>query len=79
MKIFLEPVLVSIIAGLFILVIPNRFRKVTEFFSLLTSLYLFTAGIRIFFASPVNAGLLNIVVLDSLVTFPSPTCKAVTK
>ncbi len=56
MKIFLEPVLVSIIAGLFILVIPKRFRKVIEFFSLITSIYLFIAGIKIFFAAPLNMG-----------------------
>jgi formate hydrogenlyase subunit 3/multisubunit Na+/H+ antiporter MnhD subunit len=56
MKILLEPILVSIIAGLFILVIPKRFRKVIEFFSLITSIYLFVAGIRIFFSSPINTG-----------------------
>jgi len=56
MKILLEPILVSIIAGLFILVIPKRFRKVIEFFSLITSIYLFIAGIKIFFAAPLNMG-----------------------
>ena len=56
MKILFEPILVSIVAGLFILVIPKRFRKVIEFFSLITSIYLFIAGIRIFFAAPLNAG-----------------------
>ncbi|MDP2921449.1 MAG: proton-conducting transporter membrane subunit [Candidatus Omnitrophota bacterium] len=56
MKILLEPILVSIVAGLFILLIPDRFRKVAEIFSLLTSGYLFIAGIRIFFAAPLNAG-----------------------
>ena len=56
MKIFLEPILVSIIAGLFIFAIPKRFRKVIEFFSLITSIYLFIAGIKIFFAAPLNEG-----------------------
>jgi len=55
MKILLEPILVSIIAGLFILGIPKRFRKVIEFFSLVTSVYLFIAAIKIFFAAPLNA------------------------
>ena len=59
-KILLEPILVSIIAGSFILVVPKKFRKVIEFFSLITSIYLFIAGIRIFFASPLNAGYLYV-------------------
>ncbi|HAZ10283.1 MAG TPA: hypothetical protein DCY56_04160 [Candidatus Omnitrophica bacterium] len=59
-KILLEPILVSIIAGLFILLIPKKFRKVAEFFSLITSIYLFIAAIKIFFASPVNAGYLYV-------------------
>ncbi|PIV39781.1 MAG: hypothetical protein COS29_00750, partial [Candidatus Omnitrophica bacterium CG02_land_8_20_14_3_00__42_8] len=59
--ILLEPILVSIIAGLFILALPNRFRRVIEFFSLITSIYLFAAGIRIFCRGgfetlPCNAG-----------------------
>jgi formate hydrogenlyase subunit 3/multisubunit Na+/H+ antiporter MnhD subunit len=69
MKIFLEPILVSIIAGLFILALPNRFRRVVEFFSLLTSLYLFIAGIKIFFAAPLNAGYLYV---DNLSRFIVP-------
>jgi len=69
MKIFLEPVLVSIIAGLFILALPNRFRRVVEFFSLLTSIYLFIAGIKIFFAAPLNAGYLYV---DNLSRFIVP-------
>ncbi|MFA5389229.1 MAG: proton-conducting transporter membrane subunit [Candidatus Omnitrophota bacterium] len=69
MKILLEPVLVSAIAGLFILAIPDRFRKVTESFSLLASLYLFIAGIRIFFASPLNTGYLYV---DNLSRFIVP-------
>jgi len=56
MKIFLEPILVSITAGLFIFAIPKRFRKVIEFFSFITSIYLFIAGIKIFFAAPLNEG-----------------------
>jgi formate hydrogenlyase subunit 3/multisubunit Na+/H+ antiporter MnhD subunit len=59
-KILLEPILVSIIAGLFILLIPKKFRKVAEFFSLITSIYLFIAAIKIFFASPINVGYLYV-------------------
>ncbi len=59
-KILLEPILVSIIAGLFILLIPKKFRKVAEFFSLITSIYLFISAIKIFFASPINAGYLYV-------------------
>jgi len=69
MKILLEPILVSIIAGLFILVMPKRFRKVVEFFSLITSIYLFIAGIRIFCAAPINAGYLYV---DGLSRFIVP-------
>ncbi|MEK6732873.1 MAG: hypothetical protein AABY55_04530, partial [Candidatus Omnitrophota bacterium] len=69
MKTLLEPILVSIIAGLFTLFIPNRFRKVVEFFSLITSIYLFIAGIKIFFAAPLNAGYLYI---DNLSRFIVP-------
>jgi formate hydrogenlyase subunit 3/multisubunit Na+/H+ antiporter MnhD subunit len=69
MKIFLEPILVSIIAGLFILALPNRFRKLIEFFSLLVSIYLFIAGIKIFFAAPLNAGYLYV---DNLSRFIVP-------
>jgi len=68
-KIFLEPILVSIIAGLFILLIPGRFRRIAEFFSLITSLYLFIAGIKIFFAAPLNAGYLYV---DNLSRFIVP-------
>jgi len=70
MKIFLEPILVSIIAGLFIFAIPNRFRKLAEIFSLLVSLYLFIAGIKIFFAAPLNAGYLYV---DNLSRFIVPS------
>src|SRR3989338_11166672 len=69
MKILLQPVLVSIIAGVFILVIPRRFRKVIEFFSIITSIYLFIASIKIFFASPINAGYLYV---DGLSRFIAP-------
>ena len=70
MKIFLEPILVSIIAGLFIFAIPNRFRKLAEIFSLLVALYLFIAGIKIFFAAPLNAGYLYV---DNLSRFIVPS------
>jgi len=66
MKILLEPVLISIIAGLFILLIPKRFRKVIELFSLFTSIYLLICAVKIFFASPANVGYLYV---DSLSRF----------
>jgi len=69
MKIFLEPILVSIAAGLFIFAIPNRFRKLAKIFSLLVSLYLFIAGIKIFFAAPLNIGYLYV---DNLSRFIVP-------
>ena len=74
MKILLEPILVSIVAGLFILIAPKRFRKFIEFFSLATSVYLFIAGIRIFCRGgfetlPYNAGLLYV---DGLSKFIVP-------
>ncbi|MCX5687992.1 MAG: proton-conducting transporter membrane subunit [Candidatus Omnitrophica bacterium] len=69
MKILLEPILVSIVAGLFIFAIPNKFRKLAEIFSLFTALYLFVAGIKIFFASPLNAGYLYV---DNLSRFIVP-------
>ncbi len=48
MRILLEPILIAILAGCAIFLIPKRFRRVTETFSLITSLYLFIAAIRIF-------------------------------
>ena len=66
MKILLEPILVSIAAGLFILLIPKSFRRLIGFFSLLISVYLFISAIRIFFASSINAGYLYV---DSLSRF----------
>ena len=74
MKILLEPILVSMIAGLFILAIPKRFRKVIEIFSLATAIYLFIAGIKIFCTGgsvtlPYNAGYLYV---DSLSRFIVP-------
>ncbi len=74
MKMLLEPILVSIVSGLFIFAIPNKFRKVAEIFSLATSLYLFIAGIRIFCRGgfetlPYNAGYLYV---DGLSRFIVP-------
>jgi len=69
MKIFLEPVLVSIVAGFFIFAIPNKFRKLAEIFSLITALYLFIAGVKIFFAAPLNTGYLYV---DNLSRFIVP-------
>ncbi len=60
MKILLEPILVSILAGCFIFLIPKKFRRITEGFSLLTSIYLFIACIRIFAQSPIQAGFLYV-------------------
>ncbi|MBU3912113.1 MAG: hypothetical protein KKD90_05955, partial [Candidatus Omnitrophica bacterium] len=60
MKLLLQPILTSILAGIVILLIPKRFRKVTETFRLLTSLYLLAASVKIFFNSPVNVGYLYV-------------------
>lgn len=60
MKLLLQPILTSIIFGIAILFIPKRFRKVTESFSLLSSLYLLMASVRIFLGSPVNVGYLYV-------------------
>jgi len=53
MQILLQPILVSIFAGCFILLIPKRFRRMIEGFSLLTAIYLFIASIKIFSQSPI--------------------------
>jgi len=53
METLLNPVLVSIVVGGFILLIPKWLRRVTEGLSLLTSLYLFIASIKIFAQSPI--------------------------
>ncbi|MFA4990969.1 MAG: proton-conducting transporter membrane subunit [Candidatus Omnitrophota bacterium] len=66
MGVLLQPILVSIIAGLFILVLPKTFRKMTEGFSLVTSLYLLAASIRIFLKAPIEADFLYV---DSLSRF----------
>ncbi len=60
MKMLLQPILISILAGIFILLIPRRFRRVIEGFSMITALYLFAASIKIFAQSPVHAGFLYV-------------------
>ena len=60
MKLLLQPILTSLLAGIVILLIPKRFRRVTESFSFLASLYLLAASVRIFLGSPVNAGYLYV-------------------
>ncbi|MBU4312703.1 MAG: hypothetical protein KJ706_08305 [Candidatus Omnitrophica bacterium] len=56
----LQPILISILAGAFILVAPKKIRKIVEGFSLATSIYLFLACIRIFIKSPINGGFLYV-------------------
>ncbi len=60
MEILLNPVLVSIVVGTFILLIPNRFRRVTEGLSLLTALYLLIASIKIFMQAPIQGEFLYV-------------------
>jgi len=60
MKLLLNPILTSILAGIVILLIPKRFRRVTESFSLLTALYLFILSLKIFLNSPINADYLYV-------------------
>lgn len=60
MKLLLQPILISILAGSFLFLVPKRLRKMVEFFSIFTALYLFLASIKIFISSPVNAGLFYI-------------------
>src|SRR4030042_4420328 len=66
MNTLLQPILISIIAGFFILVIPKGLRKLAEGFSLITSLYLFAASIKIFMKAPIDADFLYV---DSLSRF----------
>lgn len=60
MNILLQPVLISILAGTFVLVIPNRLRKIAEVFSLFTAIYLFIASIKIFAKAPINGDFLYV-------------------
>ncbi|MFH1854601.1 MAG: proton-conducting transporter membrane subunit [Candidatus Omnitrophota bacterium] len=66
MKILLQPILISILAGILIFLIPKRFRKIVETFSLLTALYLLAGCVRIFINSPINA---NYLYADGLSRF----------
>ncbi|MBU1853358.1 MAG: hypothetical protein KJ957_04890 [Candidatus Omnitrophica bacterium] len=54
MQTLLQPILISALAGSFIFLIPKRFRRIIETFSLLVALYLFVASIKIFAQSPIN-------------------------
>lgn len=60
MNILLQPILISILAGAFILIMPKKLRRIAEGFSLATSIYLFLACIRIFIKSPINADFLYV-------------------
>lgn len=60
MQLLLQPILTSLLAGIVILLIPKRFRKVTETFSILTALYLLVASVRIFLSSPITGGYLYV-------------------
>ncbi|MBU1006811.1 MAG: hypothetical protein KKH08_04380, partial [Candidatus Omnitrophica bacterium] len=59
-KLLLQPVLVSILAGIFILLVPKKFRKAAEIFSLVTAVYLFIASIKMFIKAPVYGDYLYI-------------------
>ena len=54
MNILLQPILISMLAGAFILAVPKRFRRIVEGFSFVTSLYLFFACIKIFIKSSIH-------------------------
>ena len=60
MKILLQPILISILAGAFILLVPKKLRKVAEGFSLVTSIYLLFACIKIFMQSPIQSDFLYV-------------------
>ncbi len=60
MEILLQPILISILAGSFVLFIPKRFRKLVEGFSLAIAVYLFIASIRIFAKAPIHADYLYV-------------------
>jgi NADH:ubiquinone oxidoreductase subunit 5 (subunit L)/multisubunit Na+/H+ antiporter MnhA subunit len=68
MKILLQPILISMLAGCLIFLIPNRFRKITESFSLLTAFYLFAACIKIFLLSSVTGEFLYVDGLSGFIT-----------
>jgi len=60
MKILLQPILISILAGTFILLVPKKLRKVAEGFSLVTSIYLLFACVKIFMRAPIQSDLLYV-------------------
>lgn len=66
MEILLQPILISMLVGTFLLLIPKRFRKIAEGLSLLTAIYLFIASIKIFAQAPIHA---NYLYVDGLSRF----------
>ena len=48
MKVLLQPIIVSILAGCAIFLIPRKLKRIIGSFSVVTSIYLFVASIRIF-------------------------------
>ncbi|MBU4590803.1 MAG: hypothetical protein KKG01_07750 [Candidatus Omnitrophica bacterium] len=60
MNTILQPILVSILAGCLVLIAPKRFRRVIEVFSLLTSMYLLVACVRIFNIAPLTGKFLYV-------------------
>ncbi|MDP8230364.1 MAG: proton-conducting transporter membrane subunit [Candidatus Gorgyraea atricola] len=66
MKLLLQPILISILAGAFILLVPKKLRKVAEGFSLVTSIYLLVACVKIFMSAPIQS---DILYVDNLSRF----------
>jgi len=48
MKVLLQPIIVSILVGCAIFLIPRKLKRIIEGFSIVTSIYLFIASVRIF-------------------------------
>ena len=69
MKMLIEPILISGIAGLCILCMPKGFRRFIEVLALLVTCYLFIGSIRIFMNAPVEGRLLYV---DNLSRFIVP-------
>ena len=66
MEIMLQPILISMLVGTFLLFAPKKFRKIVEGFSLLTAIYLFIASIKIFAQAPIHT---NYLYVDGLSRF----------
>lgn len=60
MKLLFNPILTSLLAGIVVLLIPKRFRRVIESFSFLTALYLLAASVKIFLSPSIQGDLLYV-------------------